>query len=111
MSSYQTIGEKSFVESLRTCSAMAKSRLLQALDAHKGRDYKIEKQKKQQKQAARTKKSRPSSVTAQNVQAHSISTTSLQQAENKQLESDESEAAETTVVCRESRKPPVANIV
>ena len=32
-----------------------KSKLLAALDAHKGRDYKLEKQKKLQKQAAKKK--------------------------------------------------------
>ncbi len=36
-----------------------KSKLLAALDAHKGRDYKLEKQKKFQKQADKRKKSRP----------------------------------------------------
>ena len=36
-----------------------KGKLLVALDAHKGRDYKLEKQKKLQKQAARKKKSDP----------------------------------------------------
>jgi len=36
-----------------------KSKLLAALDTHKGRDYKLEKQKKLQKQAGRRKKSRP----------------------------------------------------
>ncbi len=34
-----------------------KSKLLAALDAHKGRDHKLEKQKKLQKQAARKKRS------------------------------------------------------
>ena len=36
-----------------------KSKLLAALDAHKGRDYKVEKQKKLQKQAAKKKDSNP----------------------------------------------------
>lgn len=36
-----------------------KSKLLAALDAHKGRDYKLEKQKKLQKQAAKKKRSHP----------------------------------------------------
>lgn len=35
-----------------------KSKLLAALDAHKGRDYRLEKQKKLQKQAAKRKKAR-----------------------------------------------------
>lgn len=35
-----------------------KSKLLAALDAHKGRDYKLEKQKKLQKQAVKRKKAR-----------------------------------------------------
>ena len=35
-----------------------KSKLLAALDAHKGRDYKLEKQKKLQKQAERRKKTK-----------------------------------------------------
>ena len=39
---------------------MAKrSKLLAALDAHRGKDYKLEKQKKLQKQAASKKKSNP----------------------------------------------------
>lgn len=36
-----------------------KSKLLAALDAHKGKDYKIEKQKKFQKQAAKRKRLNP----------------------------------------------------
>lgn len=35
-----------------------KSKLLAALDAHKGRDYSLEKQKKLQKQAVKRKKAR-----------------------------------------------------
>ena len=35
-----------------------KSKLLAALDAHKGRDYKLEKQKRLQKQARKRKRSR-----------------------------------------------------
>lgn len=35
-----------------------KSKLLAALDAHKGRDFKLEKQKKQQKSAEKKKKSK-----------------------------------------------------
>lgn len=35
-----------------------KSKLLAALDAHKGRDYKLEKQKKLQRQAVKRKKAR-----------------------------------------------------
>lgn len=38
-----------------------KSKLFAALDVHKGRDYKLEKQKKLQKQAAKKKKVRPQS--------------------------------------------------
>ena len=36
-----------------------KSKLLAALDAHKGKDYKLQKQKKLRKQADRRKRSRP----------------------------------------------------
>jgi len=85
---------------------MAKSKLLKALDFHRGRDYKLEKQKKQQKQAAQKKKSRPPSSNLkekENVPAHVDSNHALPEAEG--WESDESEAAKTTAVCRASLVP------
>ena len=42
-----------------------KSKLLAALDAHKGRDYSLEKQKKLQKQAAKRKKARSQTQTTE----------------------------------------------
>lgn len=94
---------------------MAKSRLLKALDAHQGHDYKLEKQEKQRKQATRNKKSRPALSNVEekdNVQAHVNGTHSLPQAESEGWESDESEAAKTTSVRRPStsRMLPIANI-
>lgn len=82
-----------------------KGKLLAALDAHKGRDYKLEKQKKQQKQAAR--KNRPKTPglnleEKENVNAQTNGTASVPEAESDDWESDESEAAEATAVFRTS---------
>ena len=80
-----------------------KGRLLAALDAHKGRDYILEKQKKQQKQAAkkkRTKVPRSKLEGKESVEAQANGKVSMPEAESDGWESDESEAAEA--VCRAS---------
>lgn len=82
-----------------------KSKLLAALDAHKGRDYKLEKQKKQQKQAAKKNRTKVPGLNLEekeNVEAHANGTTSMPEAESDGWESDESEAAEATAVFRTS---------
>ena len=87
-------------------AAMAKKgKLLAALDAHKGRDYRLEKQKKQQKQAAKKKRTKaPGSKFEEREKVESLAngTVSMPEAESDGWESDESEAAEATVVCRAS---------
>lgn len=80
-----------------------KGKLLAALDAHKGRDYKLEKQKKQQKQAAKKKRTKaPKSIVEEKefVEAQANGTVSMREAEGDSWESDESETAEATAVCR-----------
>lgn len=85
-----------------------KSKLLAALDAHQGRDYKLEKQKKLQKQAAkkiRTKAPRSSLSSLEekeNAEVQANSTLPMPQDESDGWESDESEAAGETAVCRAS---------
>ena len=86
--------------------AMAKkSKLLAALDAHQGRNYKVEKQKKLQKQAAKKIRTKaPGSIVEEKenaeVQANSI--LPMPQDESDGWESDESEAAGEIDVCRAS---------
>lgn len=80
-----------------------KSKLFIALDAHKGRDYKLEKQKRQQKQAAkkkRTKAQGSDSEGKENVEARPNSTASMPKDESDGWESEESEATGATTVCR-----------
>ena len=80
---------------------MAKSKLLAALDAHRGRDHKLEKQKKLQKQAAKRKKSKgpeSNSEEKENVNANTNGTVAMPEAEDDGWESDESETAEPTSV-------------
>ena len=78
---------------------MAKSKLLTALDAHRGRNYKVEKQKKLQKQAAKKKRSNPP-VQIDSEQKEDGETevngitVPMLEAESEGWESDESEAAE-----------------
>ena len=78
---------------------MAKSKLLTALDAHRGRNYKVEKQKKLQKQAAKKKRSKPPVPNDSEqkedgeTEVNGI-TVSMLEAESEGWESDESEAAE-----------------
>lgn len=80
---------------------MAKSRLLSSLDAQKGRNYKQEKQKKLQKQATKKKKSK-SQVSnleeKENDQEQTNGKTYALEIESDGWESDESEAADATVV-------------
>ena len=78
---------------------MAKSKLLTALDAHRGRNYKVEKQKKLQKQAAKKKRSKPpvqnDSEQKDNGETEVDGiTVPMPEAESEGWESDESEAAE-----------------
>ena len=82
---------------------MAKSKLIAALDAHRGRDYKLEKQKKLQKQAAKRKKPKApesSSEEKENVKADTSGSLAMPEAESDGWESDESKVAEPTAVCR-----------
>ena len=77
---------------------MVKSKLLTALDAHRGRNYKVEKQKKLQKQAAKKKKSQaPASndiEQKEEVETVANSTIPMPEAESEDWESDKGEAAE-----------------
>lgn len=82
---------------------MAKSKLLTALDAHRGRNYKVEKQKKLQKQATKKKKSKAPILNSleqeKDVETEVNGTISMPEAESEGWESDESEAAEPGPVC------------
>ena len=100
--------QKSTVHRSRICNSennltMAKSKLLTALDAHRGRNYKVEKQRKLQKQAAKKKKSKaPVSNNLEQEEdgnAEVNGTIPMPQAESEDWESDESEAAEPGPVC------------
>ena len=81
---------------------MAKrSKLLTALDIHKGRDYKLEKQKKQQKQAAKKLRSKaqdqhPRGKGKEDVERKPNGTRA---SSNSESGGSESEAAEPTAVC------------
>lgn len=94
---------------LRPRPTMAKSKLITALAAHKGRDYRLEKQKKLQKEAAKKKRSKaPLSdpEEKENVQAEVNGTTPMPEGESEGWESDESEVADATAVCQ-GRPPEV----
>lgn len=82
---------------------MAKrSKLLAALDAHRGKDYKLEKQKKLQKRAIKEKNSKLRFKNAEVVDeetALNCSTPQLE-AESDGWESDGSEDAGPAAVCR-----------
>lgn len=82
---------------------MAKSKLLAALDAHQGRNYKIEKQKKLQKQAAKKKRSKAPVQNNSEPKEDGVTklngTIPMPEAESEGWESDESEAAEPGLVC------------
>ena len=82
---------------------VTKGKLLIALDAYKGRDYRLKKQMKQQKQAAKTKRTRAqrsNSEEKENLEARPNGTASVREIESDGWESDESEAAQDTIVCR-----------
>ncbi|MCJ1256115.1 rRNA-processing protein and EBNA1-binding protein ebp2 [Lignoscripta atroalba] len=79
-----------------------KSKLLAALDAHKGRDHKLEKQKKLQKEAEKRKQSKqiPDELAVGSIQgggAESNNGVSQLNEESDGYESDESEAAPVTI--------------
>lgn len=85
-----------------TAKMAKKSKLLAALDAHKGTDFKKEHQKKLQKQAERRKKTNPVDdasegeiEAADGAQVHN--TSAQLDAESEGWETDESEAALTAV--------------
>ena len=85
-----------------------KSKLLAALDAHKGRDYKVEKQKKQQKQAEKKKRLKETQALEEEKENNVVSTSdagSAVQVESDRWESDESEAAGPTPVLFPHRGP------
>ena len=78
-----------------------KGKLLVALDAHKDRDYKLEKQKKQQKQAARKKRTKaqgPDWEEKENIEARPNAT--VREDESDGWDSDENEAAGDETVRR-----------
>ena len=91
--------------SSQTGAMAKKSKLLAALDAHQGRDYKLEKQKKLQKQAAkklRTKAPGPILEEKGNAAVQANSILPMPQDESDGWESDGSEAAGEIAVCRAS---------
>ncbi|CAD6592733.1 MAG: rRNA-processing protein and EBNA1-binding protein ebp2 [Alectoria sarmentosa] len=78
-----------------------KGKLLTALDAHRGRDYNLEKQKKQQKQAAKKKRTKdPESDLGEKeiVEAQANGTPFMPEIESDGWESDESEAAQAIAI-------------
>lgn len=81
---------------------MPKSKLLKALDAHKGRDYKLEKQKRQQKEAAKRKTSKAPAPNGgeekEDAEKPVNGNVPKSDAESEGWESDESEAAEENPV-------------
>ena len=79
-----------------------KSALLAALDAHKGRDYKLERQKKLQKEAKkrnRSKAPKPDAEEKENLEVPTEGAVPILEVESEGWESDESEAAGPTTVC------------
>jgi rRNA-processing protein EBP2 len=84
---------------------MAKSKLLAAFDAHRGRDYKLEKQKKLQKQAAKRKKSKVPDTDShgkEKVEKNTNGSLAMAEAESDGWHSNESEYAEPAPVWRAS---------
>ena len=80
---------------------MAKSKLLAALDAHKGRTHKLEQQKKLRKLAEKKKKSKapqPDPEEKENIEIHANGTSPRLEEESNGWESDGSEAAEVSKV-------------
>ena len=87
---------------IKVATMVKKSKLLAALDAHKGRDHKLEKQKKLQKEAEKRKQSKqiPDELAVGSIQgggAESNNGVSQLNEESDGYESDESEAAPVTV--------------
>ena len=79
--------------------------LLAALDAYNSRDYSLEKRKKQQKQAAKKKRTKtrgPHCEEKENAEARLDAPPLMPEIESDGWESDESKAAEVIAVCRES---------
>lgn len=88
------------VHSRNSAATMAKSRLISALDTHKGKNYKLIKQKKQQKEAAKRIKAKapaPGSEEKENVETEVNGTLTLLETGS---EGWESEAAEDAPVSR-----------
>lgn len=87
-----------------------KSKLLAALDAHKSRDYEVEKQKKFQKQAEKKKRSKASSVLRldseekKNVDVANNGSVPISEAESEGWESDGSEAIDPALVSQFSKR-------
>ena len=87
---------------------MAKSKLLAALDTHKGRNIKLEKQRKLEKEAAKRKKSKAPLSELEEKENLVIPTNGEKrpiESESEVWKSDESEAAEATIVCQISPRP------
>ena len=87
---------------------MAKSKLLAALDTHKGRNIKLEKQRKSEKEAAKRKKSKISVSgleEKENLELHANGEKRAVELESEGWGSDESEAAEATTVWQSSPRP------
>ncbi len=77
-----------------------KSKLLVALDAHKGRDYAAEKEKKQRKEAEKKKRLKDKNVEDEKENNEELSDDAepALQTESEGWESDESDAAEPATV-------------
>lgn len=84
---------------------MVKSKLLAALDAYRGRDYKLENQKRLQKQAVKRKKSKVPDTDShgnERVEKDTNGSLAMAEAESDGWQSDESEHAESAPVWRAS---------
>ena len=96
------VGNNCFARLPKIKHIMAKkSKLFAALDAHKGRDYQAEKQKKQHKQAEkrkRMKKVKAHEEEKENLTGSVNGAVPELQTESDGWESDESEAAQPTTV-------------
>ena len=96
-----------------------KSKLLAALDAHKGRDYKLEKQKELQKRAEKRKKSKET-VQSSNAEDEGLngfearvtvqSDASKSEDQSDVYESDEGEKKPTAVNCQISLPQSLARL-
>ena len=93
---------RSFVEDCNyTLKMVKKSKLLAALDAHKGRDYAAEKEKKQRKEAEKKKRLKDKKVNGEenNTVVEADGAAPVLQEESEGWESDESDVAELNAVC------------